>query len=460
MQLRRLGAVLLLAVTWLLLPRPHAALSAHVPVLNSQDKRVGGTASEIAGRSVHQALVWLSRRHRVASSAVGPDRQTIVIHFRDGAQVFILPRRVSPVRFSLNTRLHAYADQSAVQAGSSSGNAIVLEPFADELGLGPSAGQSEADILSAAGFHVEIFRNSAVTVGVMESLASYSAVYIETHSGLLPGGDLILETGDTATQPYASMFEEGSLGQGFVAGDSTRTLYTAIKSKFVALHVGQFPSSSLMFINGCSILVATQFWQVLQNHNVGTLIGWDNDVESVVTEPDAQAIFGMLATGETVKQSLDQAAAQGKAISEYNGTVVHLSFLGDGDNTLHGALIGATATPVSTATSVATATPAATSTPVPLTAHVKMQRSAVRIGQKQKITVNTVPGASVTIRVVYPNRKKVTHHTVASDVGTVTWSFKQSTTGRAMTRGTAHVTVKVTDLFGQTRQLHKSYSIT
>lgn len=247
---------------------------------------------------------------------------------------------------------------------SAPGKALVLEPFANELNLGPNAGQPEIGPLTGAGFSVDVYRNADVTVPLMKSLGSYSFVYMQTHSGVFKGKDAGILTrdsaqyGDLERECLPSDADDCSVKVMIPAGDPT--LYDAVTGYFITQHTATFPNSTIVFLNGCSVLQAQRFWQDLQSKNVATLISWDGDVDSAVSERAAALLLQDLAAGETVAQSVADVTAQGLGTSP-DGTafgISHLGYFGDGTNTLKRALVGAPApTPSVTATPTATATP-------------------------------------------------------------------------------------------------------
>jgi hypothetical protein len=295
-----------------------------------------------------------------------------------------------PVRTLFNTQLRQVRSHSSAQGT----RAIVLEPFADELNLGPSAGQQEAGFLTTAGFTVDIKRDTDVTVETMENLSGYSVVYMETHAGALSGGDAIVVTGQVSpaqvnSSPYAALYAEHSLMQAFVAGQQRPVLYNAITSIFVQHHMSAFSNSSIVFLNGCEILAAPLFWSALQGKNVGTLISWDQQVYSDIDERAADVVLGQLQKGGTVASSVGAAEAQGLGTSIGGGTIAHLGFLGYADNTLAHAMAN---DQIPTVTPTPTLTPTATATPRPIKKKVKCKRGYKLVhGKCRKVRAKRKP---------------------------------------------------------------------
>jgi hypothetical protein len=332
------------------------------------DRQVGGRAAMLADPAPRTALRWLERQRAVGQARLGPDGVTIDVHFRDGAYIAILPRapRSIPGAFRPSDRVRAGSGAtawtgSAGRTGSAGGRALVLEPFAHQLGA--AAGQTEIDDLMQAGFQVDVARDDAVTVRTMETLAGYSMVYMETHAGVLPDGDAVVATGETNTVPYTAFFNEQSVMQVFAAGDPSGTLYNAITGRFVTRHMGSFPASSIVYLDGCSVLAAPSFWQALQGRNVDVLLSWDHEVYNDANELSADYMLTNLDKGDTIVASLAATQAAGLAVSTVAGITSHLGFLGDGDDTLARALAETTPTP--TATPTATVTPTVTPTDIP-----------------------------------------------------------------------------------------------
>jgi hypothetical protein len=357
----------LLTLTVFLAPSPsRAARSTFVP-LTPADQQIAFKASQLAPGHPLRALGWLNRASRVDHAEIGHDGVTIEISFRDGSTVVLLPSTVSRVgdRSPLPARLAARPHLES--AGSA--RAVVLEPFADELGLGPSAGQSLADQLTAAGFSVDVYRNDQVTVPVMENLSQYSVVYMLTHSGVLDNGHALVLLGETDAKPYAALLKDCdsetprlcSVMQGIAQGSTA--LSVAITDYFFQTHMGSFPNSSMFFLNGCEILSAPAFVAALHSRNLASLVGWDGKVDSAITELSAQIFFNDLISGSTVEASLSDVAAKGFATSVWDNQTAHLRDDGDGGLTLSDALTGAPPT-LSTTTPTATPLPA-TATPTP-----------------------------------------------------------------------------------------------
>jgi hypothetical protein len=245
-----------------------------------------------------------------------------------------------------------------VHAGAQpTGRAIVLEPFADELGLGASAGQPEIDALHQANFTVDVFRNDEVTIPVMERLGGYAVIYVETHSGVLPNGDAVLLTGDTSQKAYAAFFKDGSVIQGYVSNTSPGALYDAVTGRFLSKHVAAFAPSTILFINGCGVLDAPLLWRAAAAQGADALIGWHGFVPPTTAEDAASLVMGALDRGATVAAAVDAVRA---AVPDAGG----LGFVGDGADTLSDALVAATPTPQSTAAPTAAVPPHLTSTPL------------------------------------------------------------------------------------------------
>lgn len=294
---------------------------------------------------------------------------TVEVRFVDGAQVEILPRSAAVTHPAAETRpaLLQSGQRLMDQTGPlpALGRALVLEPFAGELGLGPDAGQGEADALRRAGFTVTILRDSAVTLSVMQTMSQYAFVYIETHSNSLSsGGDAVIATAETDAAPYASLVADGSLKQVTVAGDS-QNIYLAITGVFISRHLGDFPHDSIMFVNGCSVLNAPLFWNALQQRNVDALIGWDNEVPGTFSAEAGKYTVNQLGASDSVAGSVAATLEQGLGIGISDTGPARLGFEGDGADTLAAALGNSPAAPAATATSTPSPTATPTSTPSP-----------------------------------------------------------------------------------------------
>lgn len=299
--------------------------------------------------------------------AVGQDRQTIVLHFRDGRELIVLPSHTVPVRIAATPRLPPGAARDSTTA-----RALVLEPFASQLGYGSTTGDDEANALRAAGFSVDIFRDSQVTVPVMQSIPQYAVTYIETHAGVLPDGDAVVISGETDPGPYADYYRDHTLAQATVSGDPTKALYNGVTGAFFIQHAAPFLAGSLLYINGCMVLDAPGFWPALQSRGLQALISWNGEAEASTDQTAGPFVLDQLSHGLTVDSVVADALQQGVGVSDASGEIARLGYAGNGQETLANALQGTDpATP--------TATPSPTATPVP-TVKPKKKKGACKPG--------------------------------------------------------------------------------
>lgn len=339
-------------------------------------------AGTMAAQHPRRAADWLDS-HLPQSHALVSRDGTIEVLRPGAAPIAILPRQPR-----LTHVLPLEGPSAAVHAGAA--RALVLEPFAGELSLGSTAGGAEMDALQRAGYAVYVRRDGGVTVPVLETLGNYSAVYMETHSGTLPGGDAIIATGETDFAPYASMAPtrfggDGSLMPALVAGDPTHRLYVAVTSTFIRLHVGRFPPDSIVFLNGCSLLQAPLFWQTLQSRGVASLISWNEQTDANVADPAGAVVVQDLMAGDTVEGSMQAASNAGLDVTN-SSPPAHLGFDGDG-----GARLSIFITPTPTLVS---ATPVAAP---PARVHVRLP--SLRFGAESGGHGYALVGARVGMRV-------------------------------------------------------------
>jgi len=317
-------AGLVLAVSSLLRPDVPSSL----PRDGYHEAMIG---AKLAGRNVRAAQQWLQGRADVDSVQIGRDGRTIDIHFRDGRQIAILPAasRLTQMATTVLESRPTVRDMARA-AGIGTGTAVVLEPFATD-----AVSQPLVDTLQGAGFAVTQLSGSQVTIPVMEGLAQYNLVYFETHSGTLPDGDVILETGETNATPYASFIADHSMIQAVIAGDPNSPLYNAITATFVTKHMGTFHPGSIVFLNGCESLQSPLLWTALQGKQVASLIGWTGQPYVQDGIRIGTAILAELAGGQTVASTIQG----GVGVSGSAGSA-HLGYEGQGDDTLSDALNG------------------------------------------------------------------------------------------------------------------------
>jgi hypothetical protein len=377
---------------------------AHVPGLSYQplsarERREAEIATRLAVRSQARVLTWLRRQANVSQVTLGSDHQTIEVDFRDRARFFVLPRQAAtsgPVGSGVQRRALA---SSIHPAGPAAGKAIVLEPFATDLKLGPDAGKTEVDALQQAGFQADVLRDSAVTIAAIEKLSDYSVVYMETHSGVI-GDDALVLTHEVDPGPYTPLFKDGSVVQGSPENDPGH-IYLAFTSKLILHHMGTFPGSSIVFINGCSILIAPAFWNAFLQQNVSTIIAWDKKANNTDAEQAADFMFPKLAGGESVGDTLADTRAALLDTSFAEGGVSALQARGDLSDSFPKALAGApptpTPTPVQTLappTSTPTDTPTITPTATPPPVLAIAISGGIKLNQDSTVRVTVTDGAS------------------------------------------------------------------
>jgi hypothetical protein len=366
---------------------PVAASPTTLPgrALSPRDRLLVAGASHVAGTNLRRTVVWLRAQPGVTGATLSVDGASAEVAFADGARLGILrsldslPHEApSPPR--LTPRVHLSSDVPQ-------GKALVLEPFAWQLGRGDDAGQAEITVLKNAGFSVDVLRNEQVTIAVLEHLADYSVIYMETHSNVL-GTDAAIVVDDTNNDnpAYQQLLADRSVMQFTIAGDDAQHFYLGVTSAFFQKHVPRFSPSTIIFFNGCAVLAAPLFWSTLQSQGVGALIGWDNEALSSLTEAAGSYVVQKLGGAQTVSGSVQAATQDGLGLSIGLGNTAHLGFLGDGDLTLADALHG---TVLATATSIPTITP----TPIPTPTAVKKatKKKHKRHKKHKKPTVKPTP---------------------------------------------------------------------
>jgi hypothetical protein len=278
---------------------------------------------------------------------------------------------------------------------------------------------------------------------------------MHTHSGVGPGGEGLVATGepangDPSVAPYLS---DGSVVVSTVAG-STQPYY-GITTRFILYHEAQFPANSLLFFNGCSLLSGTSFWQALASKGAGVMVSWDGESSVQDNFLAAAAFFGEMTQGMTVAGAISAEEAAGYGTSNVPGQpLAKLGYLGNGGITLQSAqgspggspspsptptqtLPPATSTPQPTPTPRPTSTPtprpSSTSTPTPTATPVNKTappltvqlESKVSPGARQAITARSTPNIDVHFWVTFPNGDQRTATAVADSAGVARFSFVQ-----------------------------------
>lgn len=322
---------------------------------------IGQAALRFGRAPQERVLGWLREQPGVASAGLGRDGKTVDLRFFDGSEAAILPR--IPVESAIRPASHATVVRPHLQVPG--GRALVLEPFATELGLGSRAGEAEAVSLRSAGFAVDQAYDGQVDVALMRTLAQYNVVYILTHSGVNPEGEGVIATGqlansDPSVQPLLDDHTVMIVG---VVG--TPDMFYGLLSGYFREHASPFPLDSLWFINGCSMLKGSLVWHALASLNVRAMVSWDDEAMQNEDAVSAQLFFQSLAAGKTVSQAIADVVAAGHGRSVVGTTAGQLGYLGDGAFTLRDVLTQPTPTitPTPTDTSTPLPTPTATASP-------------------------------------------------------------------------------------------------
>jgi hypothetical protein len=399
-------------------------------------------------------LGWLRRQPAVAGALLGEDGKTLDVRFRDGQQAAILPRSLGTATLTPDgLRL---LNRPLARSDAPGGKALVLEPFAAELGLGPNAADPEITQLKNAGFSVDSLYDTNVTVATMGLMPRYNVVYMHTHSGTNAGGEGVLATGELTNDDaaLASLLQDGSVIKVGVSG--TKDTYYGITSAYIRNHESSFATNSLLFLNGCNLLLAPVFWQALQAKGAGVLVSWDKEATSRDNYLGAAAFFAELVQGMSVSAAIQAEQAAGYGTSDVQGTTAKMGFLGNGNLTLQQAANGqpgapsATATPVPTARAAgptATAVPVPTATQVPITLpHLNIQLThRVTPGAKQVIRVNAPAGTTVRVLVSFPTGDSLSGTATADSSGVARYTFVQPSSRITYKHVFARVTVEASN---------------
>jgi hypothetical protein len=156
----------------------------------SVDQRIlSSSAAQLGKAPMRVVLRRLRSRPAVAEAGIGEDERTITVTFRDGLDSVIVPR----VQGQMPRRRHWRPDVRVANPVQAEGRtALVLEPFAEEMGLGSSAGDGEAGALRSAGMTVDELKDGEVTLAELGAMSRYDVVYMQTHIGVNQWGEAVV----------------------------------------------------------------------------------------------------------------------------------------------------------------------------------------------------------------------------------------------------------------------------
>jgi len=396
------------------------------------DGHVLGTASVRLGhQKMSRVLAWLRLQPSVVSALRGADGKTVEIRFRDGSRAAILPSTIGRVRVPLGLMRPRMQLLSRGHAPASTARAVVMEPFATELGIGPHAGDVEVNDLQSAGYSVDQLYDTQVSVNSLATLSQYNVVYMQTHAGVTSGGEGIVASGepannDPAVKPY---IQNGTVIIIGVSGSSQP--YYGITSSFITRYEGQFPANSIEFLNGCNLLASPRFWSALSAKGAGVLVSWNREATTSDNLIAGAKFFQYMDNpGTSVDAAIAAVHAAGFGVSHANGQVALLNYTGDGTITLQSAATAPANTPEPrTATPgppQATAAPTDTGpAPTPLVLHPDVPT----VAGFPAATATAVPAATDTVQ--------ATATQVTQPTATATQATQPMATARATATGTA-----------------------
>lgn len=352
--------LLLLAGALFIVPASHGAPTRLTLLLSGKDASLLRHAAATAAGG--QTIGWLRTQSAIERATIGPDHQTIEVTYRDGSRAAILPASRSRTINPLPPELVA-PRLTTVAAHGIVGRAVVLEPFASQLNVGPRAGDAVVAQLRAAGYSVDQGYDGAVTVGTMASLATYNVVYMLTHSGVNQWGDGVVATGQLYNHdpPADALVKDDSAMVVGVVGSAN--LYYGILSGYFRNHVDSLMPSSLFFLDGCSLLKATLLWQALQAKGAGAMVSWSEESMVQDDQTAGAVFFAAMEQHNTVGQAVDIVLQTGHGTSTVEGQpTAHFGYLGDGTLSLYPPPPTETPAPTATPTATATVTPRPTPT--------------------------------------------------------------------------------------------------
>jgi hypothetical protein len=447
--------VLLLAIVLAGLALNQSPRTSAAPLNSVADSQALRTASVSLRHHKPQAVLrWLQRQSAVSHAARGRSRGSVAIYFRDGTRGYILPSWSKSTKISIqgaHLRLHL---RPLSRSHGPAPRALVLEPFAIELGLGATAGDPEVKQLQAAGFQVDQLYDTAVKVSTMATLSQYNVVYMHTHSDPFGSGDGVVATGQLATDDasVAAQLQNGTVVKVTVSGSSDE--YYAITSSYIKTYEGLFPGNSLVFLNGCGLLTAPIFYQALASKGVAVMVSWDREATSQDNYLSAAAFFAEMGQGLNVSAAISAEQAAGYGKSTVNGQPATLGYLGKGSITLRDAANPPpkptptpTSRPTSTPTSIASPTPTSTFIPVSGPAVTLQIKPKVKPGSKQVVWVKSAPGTVLHFVVAFPNGDQEILKSVTDPSGLARVVFRQHASEIAY--GHYYATVTVTAIKGQ-----------
>ena len=196
---------------------------------------------------------------------------------------------------------------------------IVIQWIDDEgmidnyyLGLLTSSIPSD---LSNNNYDYTIIRGDEFTLDFLcNKLPEYGVIILATH-GNYENGVHWITTGERfnnitrGMNIYYSLWKKDSLRVGcsneIFHGNKVTKYYLDVSEKYLQEHMREFPNNSLMFLNTCKILEGNHnMWKILQNKNLGCLLGYDNSLHAGIGYNAVESIMhSMLRQGATASEA-------------------------------------------------------------------------------------------------------------------------------------------------------------
>jgi hypothetical protein len=191
--------------------------------------------------------------------------------------------------------------------------------------------QTATSILANAGFTVEYYEGSKVTVEFYRNLPTYgyNLVVLRVHS-ITHEPEVANYTGLFTTEPWDNTryaYEKATdqiLGAAFIPYHEGDPVYFAISSEFVKLSMTGSFNNTVIVMMGCSALTYTDMAKAFVDKGAKVCIGWDDLVSNTHTDyATAELLKYLITEKETIGQATTKTNEEVGPDPEYNSTLVY-----------------------------------------------------------------------------------------------------------------------------------------
>lgn len=230
--------------------------------------------------ALRKTISFLKEQDSVKEAAIGED-DSIWIKYSSGVEAIIVTKLfeplVEPLDLGPSSRLKTDGNSYGLLARENGKKAIILLPIDSMLKYKDESVDDIELCLKQGGYSVAIYRDRDVTVDLMRNLSDCAFIYMTTHGGIGPWGNIHIATGEiadvNATAKLWSYLISATDGITIFSYKGSDDFYFGVNCNFFDNYL--YPGS-FIYMNACSSLRKDNLADAFLNNGANIFIGWDN----------------------------------------------------------------------------------------------------------------------------------------------------------------------------------------